>query len=306
MSWYDPTSWDWSGALGLGSGDPSNPYRSAAAGVGQAGLAFGNQAAQNYNNMTGQLGAQADYLRSIQGGQTSLAGEQLRQGLQQGMAAQRSMAAAANPANQAMAARNAAMNMGRLSYGLSGQQATAGIQERNAAAQQLGQLLTNQRGQDVQGALGGYNSAASAYNAALSNPQKTWGDVAKGAAGGFAAALPMLFSDKRLKRDIADGDDDAERFIGGLNAVTYKYRDQEHGKGKQLGLLAQDLEKVLPSAVYETPIGKAVDSGRLSAAVAATLPGIDRRLSQLERMLGDDGAHGSSKRQVRLSTGLSR
>lgn len=86
-------------------------------------------------------------------GQDSLSAEQLRQGLQQNLAAQQAMAASARPSNSAAAARTAALQSARLGSGLAGQQAMAGIAERQAAEQSMGGLLSQLRQQDLQAAL---------------------------------------------------------------------------------------------------------------------------------------------------------
>lgn len=148
--------------------------RAGLAGQSQAAGQFANQAQGNYGQMTGQLGGALDYYRGQMQGQNSVAAEQLRQGLAQNLAAQQSMAASASPNNSAMAARTAAMNMGRLGYGMSGQQALAGLQERNQAAQNYGQLGLGMRGQDVSAALGARQAAIGGYGQQVQNPQPSW------------------------------------------------------------------------------------------------------------------------------------
>lgn len=128
----------------------------------------------------GQLGGEMNALRGQLGelaqGKDSISAEQLRQALQQQLAQQRSAVAGAGP-NAAMAARTAMNNMGRASYGMAGQQAQAGIAERNAAMQQLAQLLMGQRGQDLQATLGGRGLAIQGLGGAV-NPQddKSWAE----------------------------------------------------------------------------------------------------------------------------------
>ena len=130
MSWYDPSS--------------SN--------VNNADNALGATAQQtsaNYGRDVGALNSNVQGLQAIANGQNSVSALQLRQSLQQNQAAQQSMAASAAPQNAAMAARTAAIQSGVLGAGLAGQQAVAGLQERNQAQQQLGSLLLGQRGQDL-------------------------------------------------------------------------------------------------------------------------------------------------------------
>lgn len=131
-------------------------------GVDSFGLSGQSQQASDFANVGqagfSRLGGEANQVRNRlerqASGQDSLSREQLRQALQQNQASQMSMAAGAAPANQAMAARTAMMGMGRAASGMSGQAALAGIQERSAANQQLGNLLMQQRQQDLTAALG--------------------------------------------------------------------------------------------------------------------------------------------------------
>jgi hypothetical protein len=62
-----------------------------------------------------------------------------------------------------MAARTAANNVGRLGYGMSGQAAMAGMQERRDAESQLANMIMQQRQQDLNAALGSRQNATSAY-----------------------------------------------------------------------------------------------------------------------------------------------
>lgn len=124
---------------------------------------FADQAQGGY----GALGAEGDALRQAlrdqMTGKTSVSGEMLRQGLDQQLNLGRSMAASASPANSGMAARTAANNMARASYGMSGQAAVAGLQERMAASQALADAILKQRQQDMTVALGSRQNAINAY-----------------------------------------------------------------------------------------------------------------------------------------------
>lgn len=132
----------------------------------ETGLASNQFAEYNqggYQALTEEARAQREALRRIASGQDSISREQLRQGLQQNVAAQRSMAASAAPQNAAMAARTAAINAGRMGMGMSGQAAIAGLQEQRAAQEALNRMILEQRQQDLQGALGSRQNAISAY-----------------------------------------------------------------------------------------------------------------------------------------------
>lgn len=206
--------------LGYGGGDPSGHDRRSLQGLGDQEQTMGqhgqeafegqdrdqlNQSYGGLNQTNANMGQTQDYLRGQMMGQNSVSAEQLRQGLQQQQAAQMSMAAS-NPGNP-MAARTAAMQMARSGYGMAGQQALAGLQERNNAATQLGQsygqqgqlqlgqgqLALGRSSQDLQAGLGGYGAANNAYGQSLAHPQKTWGDLIKSGAGGAAGiAGPIL------------------------------------------------------------------------------------------------------------------
>lgn len=272
------------GNIAGGATSSVDPRSSLMQTAGQAG-AFGSTAAGNYNDMTEEGRATRDYLGRLMRGQDSVSAEQLRQALQQNLAAQRSFASSASPQNAAMAARTAATGMGRAASGLAGQQALAGIAERNAAATALGGMQTAFRGQDVSAALGGQGNAIQGYQGAIKPPEPSWWERGIGALtglGGAALSNPKLFSDKRLKTEIEDGDKDSTRLLEGLKAYTYRYKNERHGKGRQLGVMAQDLQKVAPQAVVDTEEGKAVDAGKLAGALAAALPTMHARIKKLE------------------------
>lgn len=189
------SAWDWTkgaaGSLGLNGYSPDNQQKvNNLNQVGQSALGFGTDAQNNYNKLSGMGYGALNGLQSIANGQNSVSAEQLRQGLQSNLATQQSMAAGASPNNAAMAARNAAQNMGRSAYGLSGQQAVAGQQERNAATSAYGNLLGQLNGQAVQGAVGGYGAATGAYSGGLNGtPAPTLASQLGGPIAGFIKAI---------------------------------------------------------------------------------------------------------------------
>ena len=161
--------------------------------VGQQGMNFAGQAQGGFNQLGAQGMGALNALNATANGQNSVSAEQLRQGQQANMAQQQSLAAAASPQNAAMAARQAAQNISRLNYGLSGQQATAGLQERQQAQQAYAGLLGTLRGQDLQGTLGGYNAANQAYTGGLNGVRdptlvQQWGGAISAGAGAFRNA----------------------------------------------------------------------------------------------------------------------
>lgn len=126
---------------------------------------FANTSERNYADFTAGGFRSLRQLEQLGQGQNSIAGEQLRQGLAQNLAAQQSLAAGASPRNSALAARTAAIQSGRLGAGLAGQQAIAGLQERAQAQQQYAALLQALRGQELQAALTSRQYALTGYGA---------------------------------------------------------------------------------------------------------------------------------------------
>lgn len=188
---FHPTRWghDVAKAFGVGSGDPSNPYRDALNANAQQQSGFGQSLQGQYMQNQAGINNTMGMLQGLAQGQNSVSAEQLRQGLQQSQAQQMSMAAGAAPQNQAMAARNAMMNAGGLASGMMGQQAMAGLQERQGALNALSQMQMQQAGQNLQGAGQFGGLANNAYGTVLGNPQKTPAGLIGGALGGAAAAF---------------------------------------------------------------------------------------------------------------------
>ncbi len=252
------------------------------ANLDQAGGASNDFANYNQNQIMGlgdQSQQQRDYLRRLQTGQDSLSAEQLRQSLGQNLAAQRSMAAGASPQNAAMAARTGAMQMGKLGSGLAGQQATAGIQEREAASRALAANLGQQTQANMQGALQGRSNAISAYGGGQIDP--SWVDKYSKPVGDTFAALAK--SDRRAKADIEDGDAKASKMLAGLKAYSYRYKDEKDGKGTQFGPMAQDMERAgLGHAVIDTPDGKVVHGAKAALSGLALTAALARRVAKLE------------------------
>lgn len=127
-------------------------------------LGIAGQGATGYGRLGGQLDTEADYMRRVARGQESVSAEQLRQALQQNVAAQQSMAAGATPQNQAMAGLLASRNAMNAGMGLAGQQAEAGMKERQMAQEQLARMLLERRSQDLSAAQFGYANAPGKQN----------------------------------------------------------------------------------------------------------------------------------------------
>lgn len=267
--------------------DESGELRGAAGEAGQ----FAGGAQDNFARDRTAMRQTEQMLRDRAMGKNSLSAEQLRQGLQQNVAAQRSMAAGARGGGQAAMMRQAMINSARMGAGLSGQQAMAGIAEQNAATDALARLQAQRRqqelnaalgarGQQIQG-LGAYEGQLSSrYGADLGVPSGA--ERAMGLGQGLLSAYMM--SDKTKKTDIKDGSDDVAEFLNSLKPYAYKYKDEGNGKGPQVGVMAQDLEKSKAGrqAVVNTPHGKMVDGAKLAGALAASLAKMHKRVEDLE------------------------
>jgi len=57
-------------------------------------------------------------------------------------------------------------------------------------------------------------------------------------------------SDRRLKKDIKPVEDALERLTS-LEGVTYNWKDQKSDHHRQIGVIAQDVEKQFPEAIYK-------------------------------------------------------
>jgi len=98
---------------------------------------------------------------------------------------------------------------------------------------------------------------------------------------GTAVTAASMFSDERLKEDVEEFN--PADFLDSLTGYKYKYKDPKHGQGKQVGVMAQDLEKTEAGSqlVRNTPEGKVVDYGESGPAVLASLADLNKRLKEL-------------------------
>lgn len=117
-----------------------------------------------------------------------------------------------------------------------------------------------------------------------SNAGSAFGELFR-PAGQVLSGIGGLFSDKNLKTDIKADKGTAKKFLDSVKPYSYKYKDQAHGKGQQLSVMAQDLEKtpIGRSAVENTPLGKKVHYERLNAIMLASQADLNERLKKLEK-----------------------
>ena len=226
------------------------------------------QAAQAQQARMSALGQQANMASGMQQQQLGLAGQKASAAdaiaqfnTQQRMGVQsQNLAARQNVANQGTATRNQQemynkgliqqqfQNQMAKATGVTGQQSTmaGNLQQQAGAAQQAQQAQTS---------------------------------AIIGAAGTVAGAS---VSDINAKTNIEDFSSD--EFLGKLKPYKYDYKNEENGRGKQAGVMAQDLEntEVGNQAVIDTPKGKVVDYNKLGPTMLSSLVELNERLKKLE------------------------
>ncbi|TGM95047.1 tail fiber domain-containing protein [Leptospira levettii] len=102
--------------------------------------------------------------------------------------------------------------------------------------------------------------------------------------GGMLGGAMITKSDKRLKKDIEPFD--SSKFLDDLTGYSYKYKKSfTDDESKHNGVMAQDLEKVIPSAVNDDPDGyKSIDFSdpALASSMLGALADINKRIKRLE------------------------
>ncbi len=158
--------------------------------------------------------------------------------------------------------------------------ADSNTQTRNTQQQynkQLAQQDFENRYKKAGGTASAYQNLAGQYNANGAQNMQLVGSAIE--AGGKAAAA----SDEELKEDITDFD--ASKFLDDLTPSKYNYKSPEkYGEGKQVGVMAQQIEKEVPQMVMDTPEGKMVDYSPKKAGgpIFASLADIHNRLKKIE------------------------
>jgi hypothetical protein len=125
------------------------------------------------------------------------------------------------------------------------------------------------------------NTAGTIGSAQAAAGQQQGKDFWGGITGLASSALHL--SDKNAKTDVKDASklDEASEKIG---PKEYSYKDGDGGK--ELGVIAQDVEKVMPQNVKDTPRGKMIDVARQTGSNTALLMEAARRLRALEKKVG--------------------
>lgn len=122
------------------------------------------------------------------------------------------------------------------------------------------------------GIASGLNKQAEGYMQAGKNTQSLFGT-------GLSAAA--AFSDEEVKKEVDDFD--PSQFLDDLTSVKYRYKNPEMGQGKQVGVMAQDIEKEVPQMVHDTPEGKVVDYNKAGGPILASMASLHERLKKVEK-----------------------
>lgn len=249
---------------------------------------------------------QMGQLQGIAGGQQQGAGElAVQRQVQNALASQQAGARMARGPMAGLASRDAANQSAAIGLSGAGMGQQAALQDQSAAQGLLAQLGAQGRQGDLgvgqlQQAQGAQNDqyqlgllsqltglsiaqlqAQSAEYAAKMGKPGMAGPLI-GAAGQIGAAAAM--SDERLKTEISDGHDDIDEMLDALRPKRYRYKDEKHGAGSRVGIMAQDMERSRAGrdVVRELPEGKALDVNAALSAALASSARLNERLRKLE------------------------
>lgn len=125
------------------------------------------------------------------------------------------------------------------------------------------------------GVAAGYNGLADQYNREGDATTNLIGSGIQ--AGGLWASK----SDENAKTDMEEVD--MEDLMDSLTATKYRYKNPKDGKGEQIGVIAQDVEKKAPSLVFKGPDGdKMIDNSKAVQVSLAGLASLNKRLKKIE------------------------
>ena len=278
-------------------GTMANLRRSmASAGASPQEIARAEAEASKGGAQQGRADALQASMSAMQAGQSQLGQAAQFRGMQAGMLGQaqnlglQKTQAAAGMYGQGLAAQQGLIGQrqGMLQSeiaqqaGLTGQMAgMTGAQLQDIVAQQN---MAQEKDLAERGLLA--QQQASAANA----PQKPsqFGQVLQTAAA--VAPVVAAFSDKNLKKNIKKAKDkdlmnpkEIDGFLNDLYAYQYNYKDSNHGAGKQVGVMAQDLEKTQlgKQMVEDTPEGKQINAAKGLGLAMASQARLNQRLNSI-------------------------
>jgi hypothetical protein len=126
------------------------------------------------------------------------------------------------------------------------------------------------------GVASGYSNLASLNASQAQNRLNFTGGLIESASKASAA------SDRNVKKEIQEFD--SSKFLDEITGYKYKYKKPElHGEGEQVGVIAQDLQKVAPQAVVKDKDGTLmINYNKLGGPILAILADMNKRLNKLE------------------------
>lgn len=251
---------------------------------------------QQQNQARLQQNQIAEMLRMRAEGQgPSVAQSQLEQSTQANQAQAMALAnSARGGVMQQAAARRQAIQQGAIAQQQSASQAAGlraqemaaaqGAYAQNASAMRQGDQNAMASQVSAQGTMANASNATAQTNAAIA------GGNAERAANKNSSLMSMgksmlggLLSDRRMKENVHDADDDMRRFLDALRPYQFEYKGQP---GTHYGVMAQDAERspVGDSFVENGPGGvKTLDPNQGFGAVLAALANLNKRLEGVER-----------------------
>lgn len=108
-------------------------------------------------------------------------------------------------------------------------------------------------------------------------------------AGATLGSSAISKSDKNQKKDFSGYGDLLDSVAKNIKGYQYNYKESsgENPNHRELGVMAQDLEKTpLKSSVMDTPNGKMVDTNRLTTANTAMISDLSRKLDKAFEYIG--------------------
>ncbi len=104
-----------------------------------------------------------------------------------------------------------------------------------------------------------------------------------GAGNEYLVGTLTQSSDERLKKDITPIGDSLGKILK-LNGVTYSWKDASRSEARQIGVIAQDVEKVFPEAVATNDKGmRSVAYGNLVAPLIEAVKELKKQNDTLKQ-----------------------
>ena len=251
--------------------------------TGQQAQLAGQQAALGMQGrmQQGQLGAQAAGMagqaQQLQMDKIRQQGQMYGAGVQQ---QQQALGMGSTLANQQQASLQGQIAQ---QAGLTGQQAgMTDAQMQNIVAQQnaMQQAQLGREGMQLQ----------RDTNAAMQPQGPSTMDQVLQTAQTVAPIAMMAMSDKKAKKNVRSakdkdlmGPEQIDGFLNDLYAYQYNYKNAGHGTGKQVGVMAQDLEKTQlgKQMVEKTPQGKQINAAKGLGLAMASQARLNQRLNSI-------------------------